>query len=108
MEVIVWIAFAVIVTASGPNIVNSDTFHMTKAECEAENAAAMAAIKKSPDAPKIIAIGINCTEITVKATGNPPVEPKKQKTQPNTDKRLKQSDLERSDNPAQASPFRTT
>lgn len=103
-SIIVWIAFAILVTADGPQIINSDTVHTTKEACVAQNAEGEAQIRKHPQFGAILALGTGCAEIKVteverKAPAKK-VAPTKQSGQ--------QSDLEKPVSETQASPFRST
>ena len=66
MEVIVWIAFAVIVHSGGSAIINDDTPNRTLAACEEKNKEAAIALRAHPQASEILAIGFGCAEVKVK------------------------------------------
>jgi hypothetical protein len=100
MEVVVWIAFAIIVTAGGPGIMNSGEMYETKAACEASNAKALEVWKADPAFEQVGALGMACAEIKVTDVDH------KKAAKPSA-KGQKQRDLESSRDPAHASPFRS-
>ena len=105
VEIVVWVAFAIIIGSGGPTIINSNAAFATKEECEATNAAALAQFKANPGWDAIIAFGMSCAQITVKEVKHEP-DVKKQSAPKRPSG--KQSDLEKSSDPAHASPFRST
>ena len=76
MSIVVWIAYAVIVTAAeGPVVIANDDYYPTQAACEAANADALAKLKLSPKYDHIMGVGMGCGSVDVEMHETKPVKP---------------------------------
>lgn len=99
MEIIIWIALAFIVDATGPHAVAADSAYKTEAACMAQ---VKEAVRELVQSEEVLMLGAACVELHPKVT---PAGDKVLKAGP---KKSTQRDLEKSSDPAHGSKFRST
>jgi hypothetical protein len=102
VDIVIWIALAFIIDVSGPHAVAADSAYKTEAACMEQVTAAVKEILKDKT---VLMLGATCVELHPKVT---PSGEAVLKSGAAPKRKEKQVDLEHSDDPAHASPFRST
>lgn len=102
MDIVIWIALAFVIDVSGPHAVAADSAYKTEEACMTQVTEAVKELLKDKD---VLMLGAACVELHPKVT---PAGEAILKSGAAPKRKGKQVDLEHSDDPAHASPFRST